>query len=522
MLEDLPYRDAGSLRATYDAVDWAATPLGDPSGWSPTLRATLDIALNTRYAVTLMWGPEMVLLYNEAYVELIGQKHPDALGRPAQEVFPEAWSVIGPMLQSVLDGEGPTYVRDQPLPLVRAGFLEECHFTYSYSPVHGPDGRVQGAFDIVSETTGQVVAERRLRLLGRLKDALGTVESADQVRSRAHALLADATADLAAVRIEVVAAHGGAGSRAGQSLGQHDMVVQEDQDGHRARLGIGTGTPYAGSVLEVVLSPRVPLGAPVLDFLRLVGATLSRSLEQVARIQAERSISAALQRSLLADPPQRPGMTVAVRYQPAANDAQVGGDWYDAFVLPGGSLLVAVGDVAGHDEGAAASMAQLRNLVRGIGWTAHGTPAEVLRRLDSTMDGLALDVVATAQLVQAERDGERLVLTWSSAGHPPPVHVRAEGRAEVLLRKPDLLLGIDHATDRTDHRTVLEPGDSVVLYTDGLVERRGAPITEGLDWLETELTGCAHLTPEQVCDHLLDLVGDDVEDDVALLVLHHG
>jgi serine phosphatase RsbU (regulator of sigma subunit) len=215
-------------------------------------------------------------------------------------------------------------------------------------------------------------------------------------------------------------------------------------------------------------------------------------------------------------------MAVAVRYQPAANDAQVGGDWYDAFTLPDDRLLVVVGDVAGHDESAAAAMAQIRNLVRGIAWTGEGRPSRVLQDLDRTMLGLRVDVVATAQLVRAERRGERLHLTWSSAGHPPPVHLRADGTAGLLLRKPDLLLGIDAETDRADHELILEAGESLVLYTDGLVERRGTSITDGLDWLEAELAGRGTLTAEQVCDHLLGVVGDLADDDVALLVVRNG
>src|SRR5512146_196752 len=93
---DDPFRSAGSLRELYATLDWAATPLGAPSTWTPALRNAAGLALSTRFPVALMWGPEFVLVYNEAYVDLIGDKHPRALGRPSREVFPEAWDVIGP------------------------------------------------------------------------------------------------------------------------------------------------------------------------------------------------------------------------------------------------------------------------------------------------------------------------------------------------------------------------------------------------------------------------------------------
>lgn len=106
------FEAAGTLRATYQAVDWAATPLGPVPGWSPTLRATVDVALHTRFPVALLWGPEFVLLYNEAYVELIGHKHPAALGRSARQVFAEVWDVVGPMLASVRSTRRATWTPD--------------------------------------------------------------------------------------------------------------------------------------------------------------------------------------------------------------------------------------------------------------------------------------------------------------------------------------------------------------------------------------------------------------------------
>lgn len=131
---------AGGLRRAYEEVDWEATPLGAIPTWSPALRNAVDLALHTQFPVTLLWGPEFILVYNEAYVPLIADKHPAALGSPARKVFPEVWDTIGPMMESVLTGEGSTYVEDKALPLMRRGRLEEAYFTFSYSPVRGPGG----------------------------------------------------------------------------------------------------------------------------------------------------------------------------------------------------------------------------------------------------------------------------------------------------------------------------------------------------------------------------------------------
>jgi serine phosphatase RsbU (regulator of sigma subunit) len=213
-----------------------------------------------------------------------------------------------------------------------------------------------------------------------------------------------------------------------------------------------------------------------------------------------------------------------VRYLPAAEQAEVGGDWYDAFMGPDGTLMLAVGDVTGHDRAAAAAMAQVRNLLRGVTYTVQATPADVLRALDRAMYGLAVGVYATAVLArvdQSEEDARRGVRTlrWSNAGHPPPVLVAADGRARLLEARSDALLGLGNAK-RADHHVVLEPGASVVFYTDGLVERRGTRLQERFEWLTALLDGRQDLSAEAICDLLVDGLGEEeVDDDVALLVL---
>ena len=257
--------------------------------------------------------------------------------------------------------------------------------------------------------------------------------------------------------------------------------------------------------------------AQVLDRLRV------RQLEREAATVTRR-LSEALQRSLLTAPPQPDHLQIAVRYLPAAQDAQVGGDWYDAFLTRGGTTSLVIGDVAGHDQDAAATMAQVRNLLRGVAQVMGEPPAAVLAGLDAALADLAVGALATAVLAQVEQDerdaelGLR-VLRWSNAGHPPPLLVRPDGTAELLTRPVDLLLGIDADTLRADHTQVLEPGVTVLLYTDGLVERRGESLDEGLEWLRSAGARHAGLGLEQLCDALLAELGDDMEDDIAVLAL---
>jgi signal transduction histidine kinase len=168
-------------------LDWSLTPLGPPDGWPTALRLATRLCLASRFPILLWWGPQLVKLYNDAYRPMIGRKHPGALGRAGAEVWPEIWPIIAPMLQGVL-GEGrATWSEDQQLLLERHGFPEECYFTFSYSPVFGDEGSVEGVFTAVFETTLRVLGERRLQLLQALATenlAAGTVAEACRTVAR--------------------------------------------------------------------------------------------------------------------------------------------------------------------------------------------------------------------------------------------------------------------------------------------------------------------------------------------------
>jgi serine phosphatase RsbU (regulator of sigma subunit) len=275
--------------------------------------------------------------------------------------------------------------------------------------------------------------------------------------------------------------------------------------------------------MVVGLSDHLARDDSYLGFLTLVARSLTQALGRTTVREAERGLSEALQRSLLSQPIVPNHLEVAVRYQPAAEQAQIGGDWYDAFLLPDGSLTLVVGDVTGHDRTAAAAMAQVRNLLRGVSYTLQKPPARVLKGLDEAMRGLAVDVFATAVLAQVEqtdRDAERglRTLRWCNAGHPPPVLLSPDGSARPLATEPDLMLGVG-SVERSDHTVALEPGASVVFYTDGLIERRGVGLGESLRWLTTILDGRQDLSAEDLCNHITAEVDPNAEDDIALLVL---
>ena len=263
------------------------------------------------------------------------------------------------------------------------------------------------------------------------------------------------------------------------------------------------------------------------DLLEALAALTAQAIVRVRAVAAERGslraaqgMSETLQRSLLTEPPVATGLQVAVRYLPATEQAQVGGDWYDAFATPHrGGLTLVIGDVAGHDRTAAAAMAQVRNVLRGVAQVIGDPPAAVLSALDQAMRGLELDALTSAVLCNVEPDGAGLTLRWSNAGHPPPLLLSATGAGSLLHTPPDLLLGLDPSTDRADHHVALPPGSTIILYTDGLVERRGENLDEGLLRLQQLATELAGQDVESLADTLLDRLAQEPDDDVALLIL---
>jgi serine phosphatase RsbU (regulator of sigma subunit) len=135
------------------------------------------------------------------------------------------------------------------------------------------------------------------------------------------------------------------------------------------------------------------------------------------------------------------------------------------------------------------------------------------------MEGSTANIFATAVLAQVSgQQGDVLSFSWTNAGHPPPVLLRPDGTAELLETRPNLLLGLDPEAPCDDHRIDLPDGSTVVLYTDGLIERRGAQLTAGFDWLVGELQGRHEMDLESLCDHLLSGIVEP-DDDIALLLL---
>ncbi len=172
-------------------MDWATTPLGPLPGWPSLLRVLVELCLDSAFPMVVSWGPDVAMVYNDAYIPLLGAvRHPVALGRPAKEVWPDAWSVSGPMIEEVMQGGRAVRHDDMQMVLERNGYPEECYFTFSQSPIRDTDGSIVGMFTVAAETTSQVLAQRRLRVAQQL-GALSATRSdnpADTCRAAAAVL----------------------------------------------------------------------------------------------------------------------------------------------------------------------------------------------------------------------------------------------------------------------------------------------------------------------------------------------
>ena len=292
------------------------------------------------------------------------------------------------------------------------------------------------------------------------------------------------------------------------------------------------GGRLIGSLSVCWVQDREQIPADELNLIEAFAAQCATALDRIRTEQDKRAaalhtqrLSEALQRSLLTQPASPTDMSIAVRYLPAVRSAQVGGDWHDAHDNGLGSLLVSVGDVAGHESNSAAAMAQIRNLLRGLAVDNDDSPAVLLSRLDRAMDRFGLDTLATALLgrIDASASDRRrglVRLRWSSAGHLPPLLRLPAGSVRILSIDSDPMLGISPDTERVERVIELPYGSTLLLYTDGLVERRDESITDGLQRLADALHRHGHLPLEELCDALLsDVHPDDPDDDTALLVL---
>ncbi|GIG92614.1 SpoIIE family protein phosphatase [Plantactinospora endophytica] len=568
-----PSTVAGALPIPHPTVGppagrrWAETPLGPPQHWDPALRAVVDLVLSAPVPMALAYGNQLALIYNDGFGEVIGPKHPEAFGRPAAEVFSEVWPVpgVGDVVERVYRTGEPFLERETSLPLVRdeSGLPEQSVFARGYSPVRDSTGTVVGVLTVAAEAT-QVT--QRLQNLGELASALSRTLTLDDV---ARVTLRNAISTFGADQVEF-GVDDGTGWRLvrrvrGEVLDEADERLPPLWRRHDADspaplvVAADTGTPSFASDGQPLLHSAVdrhdekiralaalPLGTPNLRGGLTVGyrqphfwppaerALLTASAELVAqaaerarRFETQHGTAQLLQRSMLPEHlPDLPLLRIAARYDAGVDGNAAGGDFYDAFALPDGRLAVVLGDVAGHDVQAAALMGQVRAALRALA-LSDPAPVPVLAGLDRLVASLSAEAHSDELFVTVvygliEPDSERL--TIASAGHPPPLVRRGSpgqpGTARYVEVPPGVPLGL-HGR-RTAVTVEFPPGDTLLLFSDGVVERRQRSLTDGFEALAATVAGAATGDPRTLCALATGAVPGSTEDDVAVLAVEHA
>jgi serine phosphatase RsbU (regulator of sigma subunit)/PAS domain-containing protein len=554
--------------------------LGAAWDTSNSAQAEAAIARGIESMATAFFSLDTAWRFTYANAEaerVLGRSREELLGGVLWDLFPAA---VGSDVETnyratMMTGEPSTFDAYYPPPLdawfeVRAG--------------RNADGLAVYFLDVTARHVSQAVSDRaakRAQVLDRLTEALvGTLDS-DQAAQHLSQLIVPGLADWCAVTLVDDASQ--TGTRHGlrnvavahvnpamvssvdryaqaalQALNDDSLVVRAIETGaaqflHNDATEIALAVLDEGPIRDLIalLAPEAiailpltgrtgPIGIVTLATGKSRGPFTAEDLVTVHHIAAraglvldnarlyrqQRELAEHLQRSLLTPPPEPDHLQIVVRYVPAAAAAQVGGDWYDAFMQHGGATMVVIGDVVGHDAEATATMGQIRSLVRGFGALGNDGPADVLRKTDQVMETLLLTSTATAVIARLEqstaelRNGET-TLRWSNAGHPPPMTLAPNGTVEILaVEDADIILGVSPNAARQEYQRTLDRDCVVLLYTDGLVERRGVSIDDGLTALQRHLQALHNCDLDSLCDQLLErMLPDGAEDDVALVAV---
>jgi len=528
------------------------------SGWDPAVRAAVDLVLSCPIPMTFAWGDDHLLIYNDAYAEVLGPAHPQALGRPAAKVFGELWDEPG--AGSVI---GDVYATGQPQ-LEAETQVGAASFIRGHSAVQDRHGAIVGVLSVSAETT-QVT--RRLQSLGELTAKLAGALTIDDV---ARVVLAYAMDSFDVDHCVFAVDDGGTWRYVrrirGEMLDETDerlpplwkpiRTADESPLVRAAQTGrpsfTADGAPLAEGVSDrqerriralAALPLRTPslLGALTMGYrtshtwlpaeralLTAAAELVAQAAERARRFEAQHGTAQLLQRSMLPEHlPELDRFRIAARYDVGVDGNAAGGDFYDAFELSGGRLAMVLGDVAGHDVRAAAVMGQVRAALRALALT-DPAPDTVLAGLDRLVGSLGAEsrneeIFVT--VVYGMLDPADGTITLASAGHPPPVLRRGArpGRpatAELVDLPPGAPLGLGGRWRTSTVR--LEPGDSILMFSDGVVERRGAPLAAGLDALVTAAAAATSGDPRNLCSLATSAIGGPTDDDVAVLAVERA
>jgi anti-sigma regulatory factor (Ser/Thr protein kinase) len=555
----LPRRAGGPVSDLVRAFGWAQTPLGPVDSWDPIVRATVEVMLASPVPMALAYGKELVLIYNDAYADVIGGKHPAALGQPAAE---DLVDVVGEVFRS-----GGPFLEPEAqvtLPGGADGHTQQAFFTRGHSAVRDRDGVIVGVLTVAAETT-QVT--RRLQSLGELTSRLAGALTIDDV---ARVVLKYAMTSFDVDHCVFAVDDGGAYRYVRRIRGEILDEADERLPPLWKRVPLDVPSPIVAAgqhgrasfvadgepLLEVATDRHerrvralaaVPLRAPSLhgaltmgyctahawlpaERALLVAAAelVAQAAERARRFEAQHGTAQLLQRSMLPEHlPELDRFRIAARYDVGVDGNAAGGDFYDAFELTDGRLAMVLGDVAGHDVRAAAVMGQVRAALRALALTDPAPPSVLagLDRLVGSLGAESRNEEIFVTVVYGLLDPADGTITLASAGHPPPVLRRSgvhgePATAELVKVPPGAPLGLGGRWQTGVIR--LEPGDTILMFSDGVVERRGRPLSDGLDALVLVAAASPSGDPRNLCALASSAIPEPTDDDVAVLAVEHA
>lgn len=559
-----------SARLLAEGWDWDSTHLGPQSRWLDSVQRVIQIVLASPLPMCYLHGSDLAMVYNDAFAEMLGDKHPGAFSRPAREVLLEVWDrpSVGRLFRAVLEEGRPFMVEGSELSLVRGpgGGDDTGFFLRAGSPVVDDYGAVQGVLHIVVETT---TAVRQARAIADLAAALAIAVTVDDVCKivlrQAMSLFNALTATICLPSPGPAAWRMARRHRIEElspdeerlpliwcelSRGVEDVVrqVSEARQPYLRDNGDVLAMPLRSALGEaVILVERRPEPVPhdVVALLTAFAGVVADALGRAVVFDAERTTAELLQRTLLPpNLPQSDDLSIAARYEPVGAGTVAGGDFYDSFFVPDGRLVVVIGDVAGRGVMAATVMGQVRAATRGAA-LVDSDPHSLLPSLDRMVWDLDALWPASMPLGNARARpgmafGGELFVTMlfaiidpatgetelASAGHCLPVLLRGrlarEGgapRGELVDMEVGPPLGIEG--ERPVHRVTLAVGDILLAFTDGLLERRGEALTAAEERLMAVLSDVPPVTPRRVCQHVMEeMMGQaGYEDDCAVIVV---
>ncbi|MFK3984125.1 SpoIIE family protein phosphatase [Micromonospora sp. NPDC050397] len=544
---------------------WADTPLGPAERWAPSLRAVVELVLSSPVPMALAFGEELALVYNDGYAELIGDLHPSAFGRPAAEVFAQVWELdgVGEEIEQAYRTGVPYLEKEGLLPLGRGSEADQVVLTRGYSPVRDDHGQIIGLLMVVVEAT-QVT--RRLESLSQLAVALsGTLTLDDVARSALRYALESFDADQVGLGVDDGADWRGVRRLRGELLDEADerlpplwrslaadspaplvvaastgtahywpdgqpllaTAIDRHDEKIRALAVLPLRTPSLGGALAVGYREPHPWSPAERALLTAATELVAQAAERARRFENQHGTAQLLQRSMLPEQlPDLPRLRLAARYDAGVDGNAAGGDFYDAFRLDGDRLAVVLGDVAGHDVHAAALMGQVRAALRALA-LSNPNPAAVLSGLDLLVDSLGTDAHRDelfVTVVYGLIDPGNESMTLASAGHPAPLLRRAPATgpatADYLDVHPGVPLGL--GGHRPASTLPFLPGDTLLLFSDGVVERRQQSLSAGLTALAKAVATAAGGDPRTLCAVAGSAVPGSSEDDVAVLAVEHA